>query len=693
MFLFNKNGTMNIEQLEHCLNEMDDVTCEELLKAKDVDHYSLLDKAVIYDSLELAEIILGKTFAKKVDPELFKDTLHLASFVGSSEIVELLCKHHPRAAEVSGCARIHPVAGSNQHQLTEYTAMNTGISKERLILHWLSTHPGESPIYYAVCGDQYQVLHTLLNNMEHENHDVIKQLLSVACSCGSFVCMEWLSHKLPDGLGTRDARGHLIISRGNLHGPSFLEILKHCQFDFNQFNDIDKNGTNILHFFYNSLSQNDQCYNKYNYIDEMTSQLICCGIDVNQMTSSHTSHSCKETPLHIVLSQLNLVVSSDPSQYIKSTTRNKLQRQYDKAILTSIDIILENGFDLEKHCKTVIQKLFENRNFWNRLKICSKIKDLTYHGYGLRNVYIAASKLFRHGSRLHYGRRDMTPLLAFIDGFRVTDNSFDILTGEAGSVYVSCVKLMLSNGINPNAYVLRPDEDCRYAVPLIHLLNLFSAQWIQVDANIADTAIDRMVEIVELLCEYGSVFLCSKYVQQRYLKYGVFDALMSLLTPIFHRASVEYCAKSLAVLNKLIITLLQWGAEAIFFQNVEVQLSGLPCWHSFKEPLVIQWLHFSTYIDHYHICDHPDYQRTLLALLNLSDSSTYYGCLTENTSISILQGTHKFFHELQNLGRTARSLRHLCRRIIYVQLQTQYKHQVSLLPLPALMQQYLLSFE
>lgn len=700
-----KQEDLDVSAVQEVMSGMHNISTETLLGTEDVDHYTLLDKAVIYDSISMAEALLHN---RQVDAKLLKDTVHLAAFVGSVEMMKLLLESCPTASSIRGKVRLESMAGQPSVLLQPYVGSVGSTDTHRQRLHWLSTHCRELPVYYAVCGDQVLVLKLLLASKEaldnsysepsdldiERSSDVgfLSHLFSIACMCGSLKCADHLCDLLPQGPNTRDNQSILIVAKGLCHGLAFVRLLEDKGLDWKQLNQVDNRGSNALHFLYRGLSRQDKVYAKYRTVFEMTQYLVEHGVAVMQDTYAFKSHTIRDTPLHLLLEQTNYIIGTDVKDYIRANARSKMQRTYDRSLLQSINVILDAGYDTQLHINTLLQRLFENSNVWMRLLLADRLEDLSHHEYGLRNIYLVLSKLLKARVMVTYKRRDTTPYLYFFTGLYNSTSAFQILDKDSGDMFIAIIKMLLTCGISPNIYHLRNKDDWRQAPAMMFFLNALSYQY-KLGAKVNDFILGKVVEVCDLFCSFDSTFVCSRMVAGRYVKCGVFDCVLEFLDPAIQGLETNDTADLehvLQVMFQLIQLFILWGADGVLYTpHHQPYVTHGVC----KTPVLSCWVSLSAQLESSHrITALPGYRQILTLLHNTADYKVYRRSLAGRIHTS-LNESDAWTAYLREVAVNPRSLLSCCRASIYRTLRRGYKHRVTELPIPSFLIHYLLTLD
>ena len=663
------------------------VTVKDLLTHKDVDHFTLLEKAVVYDDVALAEAILSG--ADNLEAECMTGTIHLAAFLGSAVMMKTLLKVCPGAAQLKGRVQLGAVSGPPSALLDPYLTSQGSVDKVQQTLHWVNTHCSELPICFSTCADNRGVNGILLN---HCDNNLLLELLTIACVCDSAQCLPSICRKLPLGVNSRDSQGALIAIKGLGHGVVFIERLLKLGLQWDRLNHVDEYGSNALHYLFKGISKQDKIYSKYSSLYETTLFLVEKGINVNQESVAFKSHGLKDTPLHLLLENCNHVIGINSRDYIRVTTRRRLQTILDRSLLQSIAVILAANYNKQLHIKTLMHRLFETNNVWLRLANCHRFEDLKNRDCGLQNISLILCKLLRKKMVLTYGRRDTTPITLLLTGLYQNGGALEILERYTGDSFVSILRVLLSNGVSPNIYHLRTEGNWQQGPGLFYFLQGVIYQHKR-GAYISDDILANIVKVCELFCSYDSTFTTSILKNGRYVKCSIYDCLLNFLDPFIDTeyGNVDHLANILHCLSQLLKVFLSWGAETVVYSPHWSQTIST---HHLKSSLVQSWIHLLPRFDHsLAITSLPQFHDVLRLMLNTASHYDYHAALSKKNFQAQLRSGDSLAEDLIFLSLNPRPLISLCRVTLYKCLQHRYKSNIRHLPLPRVLCQYLLSLE
>ena len=699
---------------------------------RDVDQYNLLDKAILYDNPEIVNLILEKTkpYANGSshpgeEYKIFSGTVHLAALLGSEQILSLLLEYDRRLIKAPGAVKINQVIGPLNHLFYKQGYSSSRYSEVTKRLNWVATHVDEPPVHYSIAGDHVETTKRLIKyyQSELEEEEKINMILT-AVSCCSLQCLEEFYTSDPKDIYLRDKYGRLLVGYGLTHGIKFLEFLMAQGLVPTVLNSLDKNGEiNALHQFYSSLTRSDYSLSKYTDVSKMTTRLLNLGVDVSQQTDAFKSHNIKDTPLHLLLDQINMIVCRNKIGLFVPKL-NEVQKAFDNAVIHSVMVILGTDFKVEDHIDNLLRRLFSNRNHITRYKLslggCTSMAD---NAYGLENVYVVTELLLKSKERLGIcsRRREFSPLLCLVDGLRVDGGPACLFDNQdISDVFEDCVDLLLACGDNPNVYPLYPSKESYCAPPLIHLIDRYTDHYCSeidyLNIPLGTTSLNSVCRVAEKFIRKGAKFMCHLNVRGSYVQHGVFDSLVLLMRTI-HRGTETCLDKDrLAVLKVLLQFFLQQGAEDRVYDYLFHKISmGAMLEAPLKYSLLYHFLLYLTHCILYtgstcSLLQCEDYHAIMRTLLHHSNHVMYYNNLEGVTGTIHLCLSHPDWHKAENtpanvtaskllvtellsLAKNPRQLQHICRVALYKHLRMGYIHKVNALPLPTALKEFLVEFD
>ncbi|KAK2153110.1 hypothetical protein LSH36_307g03008 [Paralvinella palmiformis] len=729
--LFTDDGSFDFNFLSPKLRGR---TLKEVVSWCDVDHYNLMEKAVIYNSRTLVRVLLSlddkptnsksvfgqETAVQQNAARCFRGAIHLAAFLGCVDILGEFLKYNPATSLVRGPVYIRPVQGP-PNDLFRIIGYSEFTKNPRLAfqMRWVRSHPNELPVHYSICGG-YPIIMKMLTSCDlpeqrdnpepdydqsnSDSHRIVNiqkdallaNLVRQAASCASYNCLEALYGEIPGAIYARDKRGWLYISAGFPHGIQFVKFLMERGFAIKLLNNIDGKGTvNALHIFYNSFTKSDGTLAKFTDLYDVSEMLLDLSVDVNMETTVFRSHNVSDTALHILLDHLNLPLSSvitNDSGNHDSAFLAEAQEIYDSSMRDTIYLLLENGFDVEKHCYSLLKRLFMNRNFVKRYSKSSNEKYLVRANYGLRHVYVTAKLLLEAAEiKLCPARREITPALYLIDTLR-DEEAVHCVFGDrrATQVFNSCLKLLFDNGDNVNVYPFFSNEDSYMASPLLHLCDVYINHWCR---NRADNRLvksfDNFVDTLCTVCDSGARFTCYMYTRGNFFKHGVYDGIRKLFVTIHRQLSESdqvMNRERLRVLNKMSAALVRYGAVPII-QEYAFRKSHSPMTRKVIESKVLgQVLLLGVFCAANKtgygqvLAESEEYHIAMAFHLNLANHVTYYACLNHAASMSrdlrmdeAGVNPTDLYGEIKNRFENVRQLKHITRLLIYECLKPEVK--------------------
>lgn len=705
-----------------------DLPIEHILQWRDSDQYNLLDKAILYNDQQIIKLILTTT--KPLDrsteetSRVFSGTIHLAALLGVDNIITLLLNYDKRLVKQPGAVKVNQVMGPLNHLFYKQGLSSSRYSPITKRLHWVRTHVDEPPVHYSLAGDHVDAMKLIMRHYPVISAEEKVSMILVGVSCCSLKCLDHLFTTNPSDLYLRDKHGRLLVGYGLTHGLKFLDFLIDQGLVPTVLNSLDENGEiNALHQFFSSLSRSDYSLSKYTDVSRMTQRLLNLGVDVSQETDAFKSHNIRDTPLHLLLDQVNMVVCRNKIGLFVPKLA-EIQKAFDNSVIQAAMVILGTDFKVEDHLDNLLRRLFSNRNHITRYKLSlSSSSSLSDNAYGLENVYVIAELLLKSKERLGIcsRRREFSPLLCLVDGLRVDGGPACLFDGQdISDVFEDCVDLLLACGDNPNVYPLFPHEESYCSSPLIHIIDRYTEHYCSeieyLNLPLATSSLACVCRVSEKLIRKGAKFVCHLNVRGSYMQHGVFDSLVLLMRAVHRGTETSMDRDRLLVLKTLLRFYLQQGAEDRVYDYLFHRIS---MGAMLEAPLKYSLLyHFMLYLTHCILytgntcsliqCD--DYQFILRMLLHQSNHRMYYDNLEGITGTIHLCFGHPDFplpknseeiqaaerllvSELLSLSKNPRSLQHVCRITIYKILRQGYIHNVSALPLPTALKEFLVEFD
>ncbi len=469
---FFKEDKVNVEYIQTELSRCN--FPEEIIKFRDVDDYNLLQKAVLFNCVELVQAIIQ--FQCLEEPEdddiqgrplgkmLVDDPFHIACSLGYVQIAELLLDAGIRVNQ-TGCLTLRPPNApvecvpeiySKQIQPMQFWHQN----REGAYFAVIYDHPDILKLILKKCGrksetpvqEQSDKSEQTVNGRTHRRNTgynvenilscdgptpLIKEredellspyLLHVACYLGRGRCIDILmklfpmsamNFNCPDQYGDGFMYKNTPLSVAIRHHPDVLRVIME-----NGMDTALLSITQALHVHFWNLSTSP--YPRCMYAVEMTKLLIQLGIDIN-LPDNHG-----QTALHVLLETVNYtpIVDTDPGSLHYTGQLYTCLKSFDDIILECTQLVLEAGSDLDirdLEDQTPLIKLLRNDRHFLRYGMSQVFKDDTNISaeakhyifgaqcYGLEQLCRVVEMLVKCGADVNrLGHDGTSPLYAFL---------------------------------------------------------------------------------------------------------------------------------------------------------------------------------------------------------------------------------------------------------------------------------------
>ena len=711
------DNSLDLVAVERALKACTPVT--EALSIEDRDHYNLLHKAIIFDSVELVKLLLryglDVNFAGDHEscnisvkcPHNNLGALHLASFLGRVEIVSLLLIHGSdwtARRRVYTSAVIHCPVHIQPSELCR--------EQPDYIVELLTRCGNREPIFYGVLGDHVTIVEMFLQQ-ETSELQAHANLLSLACRVGSFHCLEYLVKLFPDEINKFDSDGLPPLLMSMKHGVRLVLLLLRQNADVTTLDDMWETGSNVLHFLFKALPVKDVHSSD---LKEVIKLCIQGGAKVN----AKRQPSCS-TPLHDLMSAVNTAYGVDFRNLQKRSVNADILAAYDQSINEAVMCMVVNGADinsLDSNGKSPVNLLLLNENFSVRCglsvyrNVHSETREaLKVNNFGVDNNIKNLKLFIECGGNVAVNDYGMTPLCDFIEvikssHFRHHDMQWSDRTcphlylPEVVDGYTEVLRLLLGGGCDPNQC---PPERLP---PLLHLLSHCTDHPYEEGHVMSSEAAKGMAKLVRLLLENGAKPECEVGTRRRLSRVvGGFDLLMAILETMQdypHDRTVD----DLRVLITLALPLLQYGARAVVYHKLLYgdpgNLAEVPwCYYMPNHSFLYQVLQFGA-LNLQFVNDGDNFIELTTILCNHVDHYTLLDVVCSlNTQFQAMHDAErcscgrcqKFGTYLATFLRKPRRLKHICRLAIlnHIHVGTRWK-AVQNISLPVSLQEYLLLF-
>ena len=682
----------------------------DILLVEDSDHYNLLHKAIIFNDLELLELLLDYG----VDPNGLKSeevcgrghkmcqhgnlgALHLASFIGHSDLVHCLLDH----------------GASTYLRMTVYTStvFNDQFGLQPAIFtpeieheasERLSMCGWRPPVFFAILNNQLGTVRELLQvqgkRTESTTYDGT-YLCHLACSFKAYECCEYLLKEYPHARNTKDTDGVPLLLNAMYKNMEFVKVLLDHDCDIHILDDLRGRGTNILHLL---LPVSGRSPNDLIGLKEVTDECLKRGINVNQLKSLFNT-----TPLHELMQSINSHWYDSNQGQTRESFHEELE-QLDKEHKGCMTSLLTYGADIhieDSEGKTPLQVLLSNTmhmyryvNSNNKVLPCNMKEAFRSRSYGLDNTVECVDKLIAFGAiqqdkKLPIMESFIESLISFATRYYTVD-PFQILEEDViFEKYVQLLKVLLDAGADPNV------SSQSKLPPLLSLLETVNESH---NGNLitADSA-HRLLTLIHLLIENGATTEADLGPGRHVV--GSFDMLKGLIQAINKGSSVQ----TLDVLHILATGLIQGGAATTVYENifqlddipVEERANSGPTMH--QHAFLYQYLMFGM-LNLKFVNEGPWYMNIFYVLYCQIENSLLHDVLAMAQAHFLhrhdyvdceCKSCDNFRLLLDLVKDKPRSLKMLCRLAVYNSVKGRLAFTVPYLPLPPALKSYLMSFQ
>ena len=721
--LFTDDGIINLDVVKEYLWRCPQG--EDILSIEDSDHYNLLHKAVIFDSVPLVRLIkdygcdVNATATRCSRGEFCRHPhlgyLHLACLLGRTDIVKLLLRIGADVS-ISKCVHISRVDNCPECYQAELLAL----CRSQKLSELLWTCGERPPAFFSILLDHVDVLTAIIGRgnvgEEREEDDnsrtgdrweadeMHSYLLHVACRTGAYRCLEYLVQFYPREVNMFDSDGLPPLLMVMKHGLAFVLLLLQSGADQQIVEDFWEEGTNILHLLYRSMPfpVDDQVS-----LRQVTELCIDFGASVNA-----ERHITGRTPLHDIVCAVN-------HSSVENTGCVKHLTNADDDLVATIACLLERGAKMniaDGEDKTPLHLLlgtdghtmrFERTNAENTR--ADRKTAYASRKFGLENVATVTKLLLEHApTGLNLNGYATTPLMDFIHHMCFAHDcsstssvwSLENPTGSSDGVhhghdalrgYYDITKILLEDGC------CDPNEHTANSLPVLLCLLSYatgSATSAPDEFIISPTTANGLGLIEELLLQHGAQ---TEYDIVTIDEHPItcFDFLVTILTrldasPDTHRPG------AMQVLHTLTMPLIQYGAATVVSRNSLYTSFGVASRTFLSAVLKFGETHLQYVNDSLGyrelftvLCNHADHQ---LLQTVLSDVLRQFTEEHLRAACPCGKSCDAYFELIDAKLLPSRSLKQISRHLILCTLHFQGPLAVTSLPLPKDLHEYLLSF-
>lgn len=726
--LFTEDGVINLEVVKeylwHC------PPGEDILSIEDNDHYNLLHKAVIFNSVPLVRLIKdygcdvnltpGRCSLEETCRHPGLGYLHLACLLGHTDIAKLLLR---MGADVTISKHVHISRVGNCPECYQTELLASCCSSE--LAELLSTCGERPPAFFSILRDQVDVLAIIISKGnvgdEVEKDDdsragdrwvadeMHSYLLHVACRTGAYRCLEYLVQFYPREVNMFDSDGLPPLLMVMKHGLAFVHLLLQSGADIQIVEHFWEEGTNILHLLYRSMPFpiNDQVS-----LRQVTELCVDFGASVNA-----ERHIMGRTPLHDIVCAVNHVgVDDTTGDSVKCFTSS------DDDLIRTVTFLLEqcakmNVTDVEG--KSPLHLLLSKDGHATRFEqaIAENPTDVESNrkaAYasrkcGLENVATVARLLLEHApTGLNLNGYATTPLMDFIQHMSFAHDPSIFWGGlehpsgtpecihhgeEVLCGYYDVAKILLEDGCcDPN------EHSAKCLPPLLCLLSYSTgaARSTPDDFIVSPATAIGLSRIMELLLQHGAqTEYDTTKSQGDKQSITCFDVLVTVLTTI-EASPQKHRSGTMQVLHTLAMPLIQYGAATVLSRNLPYNGAASSVSHTF----LYQLLKFGTTHLQY-VSDSPSYRNLFTVLCNQVDHRVQQMALAD-VLLQVLEQHPRAGCDCGKCGdylklidaklSQPRSLKQISRYRILSVLQFHGPPAMASLALPQYLHNYMLSF-
>lgn len=606
--------------------------------------YHLLQICVGHNNVDMVSWLLSLNV--DVNAGVCSLPLHIACYRGYLQCVQLLLEHGARGdVEVPMCwPGIHCNSCRWRDQSSDHVPLPP-LNIQQLPPGGLSDC-SRSAVFYAVSGDQVDVLKLLARRESRWLPCFMKQpLLHLACELGSWDCLQYLISERANEIN-QCVDDYYPIHKAALNHVRFLECL--IQAGANTLVRTSAQQLSLLHVVV--------LVAKKSASDTLLSVEVLLKHGLQQLINS--ADSLGNTPLHALIVRYAL-------EECRYGYDDHPRPWTQKEAVQLIHVLLENGAgdSINLSENSVVACVLRH------------VKDWQFR-YQLLELFL------EKGADPNLAGRDGSlPLMACLVPLINKDPIYRF-SGYTKTSFLNCVRVLCEHGADPNC------SSRGYLTPL-HIL-VFTAS-----ESIALNCPGDKLEAFELILELMAILLrhglnpngrFNRCVQH------VLLAVVELVGVVRHAADLHHVYTTL-------LTLLQYGADAdVTVSNSAVSGQHHIC-HSQSSLFLRSTCHSVLYHfvqqlaarEHLLLDPQRSYERIINLLSGCMQHTTLYSCLRVlQTQLCIAPFRASLARMLRRLQTNPRSLKQLCRLVIYTSLRRRPAVFASELPLPPPLQQYLL---
>ncbi|XP_017060117.1 LOW QUALITY PROTEIN: ankyrin-1 [Drosophila ficusphila] len=630
------NPKVSLQTLESLLIQIP--KNENILAMHDDYGYNILQRSVGLNHIDLTKWLLHR-HRPDVNRSPCSLPLHIATLRGYEECVELLLRHGARIdVDTRMC---FPGAHTRNCEESGKWHNNVDDVSERLNTKL------QNALYYAIDGDQYNVLSLLTQKMEEPwiPFRVKKPLLHLACERGAWNCVQQL-------VVTRSEEINLImdeyypIHHAVLHDGRFLELLIH-QGAITTVRTCTQQMT-LLHvvIFAARKSADDTLATLRILLERGCKELI------------NAPDSLGNTPLHALI-----------VRYALEEARYGYDKWSKWDVLHLVRFLLQNGAkqSINQAGNSAMACVFRHLRDW---EVCYELLNMLIKENGDPNIV---------------GRDGSVPIMVLLVPL-INKDHLHHFTHSMKVCYLNCIRMLLQHGANPN---------CSYRANLkpLHVLVFTVSENFTLNCDAQKrTNFDFIKNILLMLLQHG--LDCNKTYQH------ILQAVMDMVH------NVRTC-HDMECVYELTLTLIQYGADP----NIVLSGKSTPGTAIFSNELATFRSSFRTNSCHllfYYIIlitkkefilndPQATYTRVIHLFYLTMQHEPLFNCLKSLHNFYVAQVPSKKTEQLialiSTLYRRPRSLKQLSRWAIYEAMNRKLAQNINRLNLPGPLKDYVLQFE
>ena len=658
-----RNDTQ-LARVQHVLSTCSNL--DALLNAVDERGFNVVQTAVTNEDVDVLLLLIdeGCSVAKG------KCTLplHVACFLGNELIVETLLDHGAdRFLEMGMCYPHdhHPV----RHVPSRFHFLETNIFSCDANL--------QLPLMFAIERDHVHIARLLLAGSSGPAHywPHHRKPLHHACKHASAHCVQHLARLNPNDLNAVDEEGLTPLLHAVSHGKQLVSLLEGLGADVRQ--RSSRNET-ALHVLLTHMRRPELVFETAHF-------LLGTGLEQDANETDKDGN----TALHVLIRAVNRRVatlnpgSSDFTQEMWDATVVNVARQL---LLHNCDVNKTNNGGVTALHKLLLLFDYASSNEQTGLHTTS-LPNRSHYKVDVEVVRSILEMMLNFGADPDsVSAAGRTPLIMLL---QCANNVDATSLASMGDGLVECMRLLCERGAQPSAQLKV------HIATLTCLTKLGQKCLTQRNDDVKTQMSAFICRVVALLLQHGFNSNYSSFIRKSRAEGASGNILFEFVKMVQHIRK----ASDLLLIHSWVLTALQWGA------NPDIE--------PFPSDPVIYQSHSSIFLKNngtqpvnaymYEIQDFSQlfeggFAESLLTLfINSMDHAALYQGLNSAKVMSRYDAvrcpTFSFLQLVDSFASQPRSLKKMCRVVVYKALDRQLKVRVPQLPLPKLMQDYLINID